>query len=157
MRIGEAMRYNMEDGYGLKHLFENIFGRKAWYELKHCSDIAIWKKYCSRLLSAIEVSAISTVQIADDAWFQELAGEVGHGKEMVRISEGFEQLFANLAASLGTISFLQLGLIPSRLAQENITLRHQSNWKLDRYRSVQYVQNADQRRNSHNKKKQAGA
>lgn len=151
------MRYNVEDGYGLKHLFENTFGRKAWYDLKHSTDIGIWKKYCARLLSAIEVSAKATVQIADDAWFEQLSSEVTHGKEMVKLSEDFEQLFANLAASLGALSFLQLGLVPNRLTQENITLRHPANWKLDHYRSVQYVQNSEQRQNTHNKKKQSDA
>lgn len=151
------MRYNMEDGYGLKHLFENCFGRKAWYELKHCTDLVIWKKYCARLLSAIEVSAKATVEIADEAWFDELSGEVGHGKNMVRLSDDFEQLFSNLAASLGVISFLQLGLVPRRLTVDSVTLRHPSNWKLDRYRSVQHVQNTEQRENSHNKKKQSDA
>lgn len=151
------MRFNMEDAYGLKHLFENCFGRKAWYELKHCTDIVIWKKYCGRLLSAIEVSAKSTVQIADEAWFEQLSGEVEHGRKIVQLSEDFEQLFANFSASLGTISFLQLGLIPSRLTVESVTLRHPSNWKLDRYRSVQYVQSSEQRQNSHNKKKQPDA
>lgn len=150
------MRYNMEDGYGLKHLLENIFGRKAWYELKHSTDIATWKKYCTRLLSAIEVSARATVLVADDDWFKQLSAELEHGKEMLKLSEDFEQLFVNLSASLGTISFLQLGLVPSRLTQENVSLRHPTNWKLDRYRSVQYVQNTAQRHNSH-KKKQSNA
>ena len=151
------MRYNMEDGYALKHLFENIFGRKAWHELKHCTEIGIWKKYCTRLLSAIEVSAKATVEIADETWFEELSGKVEHSKEMLHLSDNFEQLFANLAASLGAISFLQLGLLPNRMTQESITLRHSSNWQLDRYRSVQYVQNSVQRQNLLNKKKQSNA
>lgn len=110
-----------------------------------------------RLLSAIEVSAKSTVEIAGEFWFEELSGEVGHGKEMVRLSEDFEQLISNLPASLGSISFLQLGLVPRRLTVESVTLRHSSNWKLDRYRSVQYVQNFEQQKNSHNKRKQSNA
>jgi hypothetical protein len=81
--------------------------------------------------------------------------EAEHGKKMLQLSEDFEQLFANLAASLGTISFLQLGLIPYRLTHESVTLRHPINWKLDQYRSVQYVQNSEQRQNSYNKKKQS--
>lgn len=155
MQTGENMRYNMEDGFGLKNLFENIFGRKAWCELKHSTDIILWKKYCTRLLSAIEVSAKATVQIADEDWFEQLSMEAEHGKKMLQLSEDFEQLFANLAASLGTISFLQLGLIPYRLTHESVTLRHPINWKLDQYRSVQYVQNSEQRQNSYNKKKQS--
>lgn len=145
------MRYNMEDAYGLKQLFENIFGRKAWFDLKHSSDLKTWKNYCVRLLSAIEVSAKATIQVVDSQWLEELTGEVEHGKKMLLLSDSFEQLFANLSASLGSISFLQLGMIPTRLSQNNITLRHASNWKLDSYRSVQSVQNKEQQKNLHNK------
>lgn len=147
------MRYNMEDGYALKHLFENLFGQKAWLDIKHSSDLAKWKKYCTRLLSAIEVSARATIQIVDDQWLIELAAEVEHGKSLVKLSEDFEQLFANLAGSLGNISFLQLGHIPTRLTQDSVTLRHPSNWNLDCYRSVQYVQNQEQQENLNNRLK----
>ena len=148
------MRYNMEDAYALKHLFENLFGSEAWYELKHSTDLSKWKKYCSRLLSAIEVSAKATVQVVDQPWFEELSYQVNRGNEMINSSNDFEQLFANLSASLGNISFLQLGLIPTRLTQKSVTLRHPTNWKLDRYRSVQYVQNSEQMKNSYNKSKE---
>jgi len=141
------MRYNMEDGYVLKHLFENLFGRKAWLDLKHSTDLPKWKNYCARLLSAIEVSAKTTIQVVDEQWLRELAAQVEHGKNLIKLSKDFEQLFASLAGSLGNISFLQLGLIPTRLTQDSVTLRHTSNWKLDSYRSVQYVQNQTQQEN----------
>ena len=146
------MRCNMEDAYALKHLFENVFGRSAWYELKSSKDLNKWKNYCARLLSAINVSAKASILIADSEWFDELASEIELGKDMLNLSEDFEQLFANLSASLGTISFLQLGMVPSRSSKKKVTLRHPSNWQLDSYRSVQYVQNTEQRKNSHNKK-----
>ena len=145
------MRYNQEDGYALKHLFENLFGRNAWSEIKHSTELNKWKKYSIRILTALEVSAKATIQVADEKWFREFTSTIEHGKSRVKLSTDFEQLFANLAASLGEISFLQLGMIPMRLTQESVTLRHQSNWKLDRYRSVQYVQNAEQQTASHNK------
>jgi hypothetical protein len=102
-------------------------------------------------LVAVETSAKATIQIVDIYWFEELNSEIKHGKEMIKSSNDFEQLFANLAASIGRISFLQFGLIPTRLTQENITLRHPSNWKLDSYRSVQYVQNDEQKKTLFNK------
>lgn len=138
------MRYNEEDGYALKHLFESLFGRNAWLDIKHSTDLRRWKKYSLRVLSALEVSAKATVQVADKEWFEQFIFTIEHGKRRVNSSNDFEQLFASLAGSLGEISFLQLGMMPMRSTQESITLRHQSNWKLDRYRSVQYVQNAEQ-------------
>jgi hypothetical protein len=150
-KIGKIMQCKIEDGYALKSLFENLFGRKAWYDLKESTDLIQWKSYCTRLLVAVETSAKATIQIVDIHWFEELNSEIKHGKEMIKSSNDFEQLFANLAASIGRISFLQFGLIPTRLTQENITLRHPSNWKLDSYRSVQYVQNDEQKKTLLNK------
>ena len=151
------MRINLEDAYGLKSLFENVFGKKAWCDLKHSTDLKRWKKYSIRLLEAIEFSAKSTVEVSDEGWFQELESNVEHGKVMINLAKDFEQLFANLAAALGRISFLQLGLIPSRPPHLNqVTLRHASDRKLNNYRSVMYVQNDEQKRalDSHNKSKQ---
>ena len=144
------MRYNEEDGYALKHLFESLFGRNAWLEIKHSTDLGQWKKYSLRVLSALEVSAKATVQVADEEWFGQFTSTIEHGKRRVNSSKDFEQLFASLAASLGEISFLQLGMMPMRSTQENISLRHHGNWKLDRYRSVQYVQSAEQRAATYN-------
>ena len=144
------VRYNQEDGYALKHLFESLFGRNAWLEIKHSTDLRQWKKYSTRVLSALEGSAKATVQVADKEWFGQFASTIEHGKNRVNSSKDFEQLFASLAASLGEISFLQLGMMPMRSTQKNITVRHPSNWKLDCYRSVQYVQNAEQLAATHN-------
>ncbi|MFA5985281.1 MAG: hypothetical protein WC782_14795 [Methylococcaceae bacterium] len=144
------MRYNEEDGYALKHLFENLFGRSAWVEIKHSTDLRQWKKYSARVLSALEVSAKATIQVADADWFNQFTSIIEFGKDRVNSSKDFEQLFSSLAATLGEISFLQLGMMPRRLTQENKTLRHKINWKLDRYRSVQYVQNTEQLAATHN-------
>jgi len=144
------VRYNEEDGYALKHLFESLFGRDAWLEIKHSTDLRRWKKYSIRVLSALEVSAKATIQVADADWFDQFTSTIEFGKRGVNSSENFEQLFSSLAATLGEISFLQLGMMPRRSTQNNITVRHQSNWKLDRYRSVQYVQNAEQLAATHN-------
>jgi len=144
------VRYNEEDGYALKHLFENLFGRSAWLEIKHSTDLRQWKKYSARVLSALEVSAKATIQVADADWFNQFTSTIEFGKGRVNSSKDFEQLFSSLAATLGEISFLQLGMMPRRLTQENITVRHKINWKLDRYRSVQYVQNTEQLAATHN-------
>jgi len=144
------VRYNEEDGYALKHLFESLFGGNAWLEIKHSTDLRQWKKYSVRVISALEVAAKATVQVADEEWFGQFDSTIEHGKRRINSSKDFEQLFASLAASLGEMSFLQLGMMPMRSTQKNITVRHQSNWKLDRYRSVQYVQNAEQLAATHN-------
>lgn len=145
------MRYNHEDGYALKDLFENLFGSNAWYDIKHSTDLKKWKKYSEKALSALEKSAQTTVKIVDDEWLNEFSSIIELGKSRIESSKDFEQLFSNLAASFGELSFLQLGMRPRRKGINKITLRHPSDWKLDRYRSVQYVQNPEQREALYNK------
>ena len=139
------MEYDMSNTYALKALMERVLGNKAWRELKHCQDLATWKKYSKRLISAVHASIVSTVQISDEAWFEEISFEVEHAKKSLDTSKELDVLFANLSAALGTISFLQVGLLPQRHQQENVATRPGSNWKLDVVRSVQYVQSNNQK------------
>lgn len=138
------MQYNIEDGYPLKALVEKLFGNRAWLEIKHATNLPRWKKYTKRILSAIETSAKATIEIADNEWFEELSELIQHGKQRIKTAKNTEQLFANLSASLAEISFFQIGHIPNHSRLKQTTLRHPGNWKLDSFRSVQYVQSTKQ-------------
>ena len=138
------MEYNLESAYSLKHVIENLFGRDAWSEIKHATDLRTWKKYSLKILSAVEFSTESTIEVYDKEWLKELKSCIKHGKEMINLTKDTEQLFSALAAALANISFLQLGRIPSNILRNKVTLRHSANWKLNQYRSVQYVQNKGQ-------------
>ena len=147
------MKYNLEDAYSLKHVVEDLFGRNSWLEIKHATEVPTWKKYATRILSAILLSAKSTVEIYDSEWVSELEAEIKHGKETIKLSKDTEQLFAALAAVLARVSFLQLGRMPCNYSRKQVTLRHSGNWKLNQFRSVQYVQSSKQAQNkaAHNK------
>ena len=151
------MEYAIEDGYAFKSLVEKLFGKRAWMEIKHSTDLKVWKKYSERILSAIECSAKATVEIVDDEWFDELSSIIKHGKGRIKSAKDTEWLFAALSASLAEISFFQLGAIPNNIRSQQVTLRHPGNWKLNPFRSVQYVQNAEQARakKAYNKRLQA--
>ncbi len=41
--------------------------------------------------------------------------------------------------------------MPSNVLRKKVTLRHAGNWKLNQYRSVQYVQNKEQKYSKENK------
>ena len=139
------MEYNLENCYAMKSLVENLFGSSAWYEVKHSTDPKVWRKYSTRILSAISVSARATVSIADSEWHEELNSLVEFGQSRIKSSASTELIFANLAASLASISFHQLGLVPCNIRSKQVTLRHEGNWKLDCFRSVQYVQSKEQK------------
>jgi len=144
VKKGRALKYNLESAYGLKSLVEDLFGKKAWVEVKHATDVKTWKKYSLKIISAIELAAKSTVEISDNEWFQELNSIVEHGKGRINRSKSTEEIFASLSASVASISFFQLGRLPNNSCRQQVTLRHKGNWKFNEFRSVQYVQNKEQ-------------
>jgi len=123
---------------------ENLFGNKAWLEVKQSTSVKTWRKYAVRILSAIEHSAKATVKVSDPRWHEQLHVLVSSGQDRIRSAESTETVFAALASSLGYISFHQLGGIPSHGRRKRVSLRHEAPWKCDKYRSVQYVQTAVQ-------------
>lgn len=141
------MLYQLENAYALKSLIEQLFGSDAWYEVKHCEDLRVWKKYSKRILSAISASVVSTVSVADDAWFTEMENEISRGKLLIEESNSLDLVFANLSAALECISFLQIGMKPIRTTK-NVAARPGQNWNLSQFRSVQYVQDSDQKKAS---------
>lgn len=134
----------IERYYTLKAVFERIWGKGTYLELKHCSDLKVWKRYCDRTLQITLLAAHDTVQIADDDWFEMLEALVEHGRELVKIAETFDSLFQAFAASYVEISFHQMGFMPSVYQGARSQLR-KGNWRLDPYRTVQYVQSSEQK------------
>lgn len=128
----------------MKSLVENLFGRRAWLEVKQSTSVQVWKKYSKRILSAISTSARVTVEIADSEWHDELDSIINLGTVRLEHAKDTEAVFSALAGTLGLVSFHQLGRAPSNALRSQVTLRHPSNWKFNQYRSVQYVQNNEQ-------------
>ena len=133
----------IERYYALKAIFERIWGEGTYLDLKHCSDLKVWKRYCERTLRATALVVSDTVRIADDEWRNEMAEIVEHGIGRVKSAEAFDELFQCLAATYVEASFLQLGFMPNR-HRSRARLR-KGDWCLDGFRSVQYVQSAEQK------------
>ena len=69
---------------------------------------------------------------------------IQHGISGVKAAKSFDDLFQYFAAAYTEVSFHQMGFMPSVHLATRSQLR-KGTWCLDRYRSVQYVQNADQK------------
>lgn len=142
----------IEKYYALKAVFERVWGKDTYRELKHCSDLKVWKKYSERTLSATGLAIEKTVSVADEDWRETSSEIVAHGISCVKNSKSFDELFQGLSASYIELSFHQIGIAPNRPANFRAQLR-KKHWDLDCYRSVQYVQNADQKQRLVNKNK----
>jgi hypothetical protein len=103
-----------------------------------------WRNAGLKLLDAIDLSIKSTVSVADDDWFAEIADTVGRGKQRVHDAETIDSLLSCLVATLTELVFVQLGNFPHRRlgAAAPLTPRW---WTLTGFRTVQYVQTDKQR------------
>lgn len=136
----------IEKYYALKDTFERLWGRNTYLDLKHCSDIRRWKRYCERTLRVSGMAAIDSVLIADDDWHVTFANIVQRGIERIKSAKNFDDLFQNFAATYMEMSFHQFGWMPSVSPSYRSKLK-QGGWKLDGFRSVQYVQSPQQKAN----------
>jgi hypothetical protein len=138
------MNAQEETVYAMKSVIENLFGKKAWQEIKECDSLGTWKKYSLRILDAVKLSSETTIKVADSDYQSELLEMIQFRCRQIRDVETFEELFAILAAGLAMVCFHQIGYYPIRSGFENVPLRS-SHWKLDIFRTVQYVQTTEQK------------
>ena len=134
----------IEKFYALKATLERIWGKDTYTDLKHCSDLKVWKKYLQRTLEAIKLAISDTVQVADPEWLEDAIGILDMGSKRLHDSTEFDDLFQAFAATLTELSFHQIGRFPQMVLSSRATLR-KSDWNLSAYRSVQYVQTREQK------------
>lgn len=129
--------------FALKKVIEQLFGRDAWYELKETTSVSVWRHYLKRTVLALEIAIENTVH-ADELLHQEASELLKACEESLRSAKTFDHLVSSFTATLLQLTFLQIGHIPENYRQERVKL-HKSNWKLDSYRTVVYVQKPIQR------------
>lgn len=134
----------IEKFYAMKATLERIWGKDTYADLKHCSDLKVWKKYLQRTLEAIKLAISDTVKVADPEWREGATGILDMGSKRLHDSTEFDDLFQVFAATLTELSFHQIGLCPVRNLSNRATLR-KGDWNLSAYRSVQYVQSEEQK------------
>ena len=140
-----SIRYETEQYYPMKDVFEQILGKASFMKVKNCGSITDWKAETVRLLKVVSLSINATVEIADEEWRSEIDAEIQFGISLVKSSVAIDELFAGLAATLAKVSFLQIGFIPRGHRNIKRIALTPNNWKLASVRSVQYVQNEKQR------------
>ena len=139
------LKYDSTQYFALKGALEGILGKASYRRLKETGTLDDWRQELRRLLKAVELSVRDTVHIADPEWREEIYAELRHGQHMVGLPAEIDEILSTLSATLIKVVFLQLGFVPRSQHVERRILR-EGNWRLDRYRSVQYVQTEDQRR-----------
>ncbi|RQP21143.1 hypothetical protein DZC73_29430 [Albitalea terrae] len=127
----------------LKSAIEQLLGRDAWYELKETTSLSPWRKHVLKLIKAIRVSIRESVQVRDATWMSEVTENLVRGEQAARKSKDIDELLSCFTATLLRQVFLQIGMLPDRTTSPTVSLSKE-NWRLNRQRSVQYVQSMEQ-------------
>ena len=139
------LRADLAQYYPAKALFELVLGRSAFLRVKDYGSLSSWRNNHTRLLRAIGVAAVATVEVADPEWHTQFSEVLGNGLRRIQGAEAIDELHAAVAATLGELSFLQLGFVPRGHYRADVVPIVPRNWRLDPVRTVQYVQSSEQR------------
>jgi hypothetical protein len=138
-----TLRYDIAQNYALKTAIEQLFGRKAWLDLKECTSLTTWRKYVIKVMDAIQISIEESIEIRDPKWMSDVKDNLSHGKKLAKSSKNPDDLFSAFTATLLRQVFIQIGFMPERTGKERITLQREC-WRLNDVRSVQYIQSKKQ-------------
>jgi hypothetical protein len=86
-----------------------------------------------KVADAIELSVKSTVKIADEDWFKEIAETIDRSKARVREAAAIDALLSYLVQALAQLVFIQLGNFPERRLAKTTPLTPEW-WTLTRFR-----------------------
>ncbi len=129
----------------LKSTIESLWGVEAWYALKETSSVSTWRKYVIKSLKAIQVSIHTNVEICDKEWLSQIDDRIEYGIGNANVVKEIDELIAVMCSTFMEVSFLQTGAIPERKASRKRVTLHKSNWELDAFRKVVYLQTPAQR------------
>lgn len=138
------LKHDISSRAMLKSAIEQLLGRGAWQDLKETTSLTPWRKHVLKLLRAIRISVHESVEVSDVAWFDAIKENIASGEQAAKESKDIDELLACFTATLLRQVFLQLGMLPNRTTAASVPLSKE-NWRLNDYRSVQYVQSKQQR------------
>lgn len=129
-------------------LIHRLYGRKSYQEIKSYMDLPLTRKYFRRMIASIEVAARATLTITDQSHRTQFIDVTERYDSLIRSSKSHDDVRELMIAFQSEIIFLLIGAMPNRWQEENVTnTNRKENWKLNLYRQIQYVQNAEQKKN----------
>jgi hypothetical protein len=140
-----GLKHQMSQFYSLKSTMEALFGHPMYLELKETTDLAVWRKAMKKLLDAVEVSIKHSVKVTDPDWHHAVESVLNQGRERVKGARTAADLFAGLTSTLTEIAFTQIGFMPTRSRRDEMVPLKKEFWEMNNFRTVQYVQTAEQR------------
>ena len=144
-REESGLRHDVSQFYSMKAVLEDLFGHPTYLRLKETGSFSDWKDAIAKLLRAIELSISLSVEVADDDWRAAIEFEIQSGLEFVQSADHMDELFCGFSATIARIVFTQIGQMPRYGVSRQTVPLTKEFWKLNSYRTVQYVQTVTQK------------
>ncbi|MBC8275033.1 MAG: hypothetical protein H8E40_08700 [Chloroflexi bacterium] len=141
----------MKDNYrktdmSFSHLIHNLYGDKDYRLIHTTHNFTDAKKYFLKITKSIKFAIEETITIADNYHKQELLNTITESERLIKSSKSFDSLDQQMVSFQSELIFLLIGLMPHRWQQQKV-INKRSSWKLDDYRQIQYMQNANHKKN----------
>lgn len=136
----ETEHTSYADALALKAALEELLGADEWYRLKDTRSIDTWKASFLRAMNSSEAAVRATIKISDRDQLERLLSIIVDGRRAVQGTTSLIDAFSAFSATYLRLSFQQLGHMPNRTGRNTSVRAIQAHWKLDTFRSVQYVQ-----------------
>jgi hypothetical protein len=135
-----------EVDFGLTLLFNQIYGEDEYYSFKENSLLSDYKKQFIKLIKTIQNAFISSCFQTSTIHITEIKKLVEEEINNITRSKDVETIYKNLVIFYPKLLFLIIGEIPQN-SQVKKKLSNKSNWTLNKYRQISYIQNDEQKYN----------
>ncbi|MFC1908966.1 hypothetical protein ACFLXD_03800 [Chloroflexota bacterium] len=127
-------------------LIHNLYGDKDYRLIHTTHDFTDAKKYFLKIIKSIKFAIEETITITDNHHKQELLDTIISSEKSVKLSKDFDSLDQEMISLQSELIFLLIGLMPHQW-QAGKVINNRRIWKLDNYRQIQYIQNANHKKN----------
>ena len=145
------MKKHIEIPIQLSFLFWNIYWEWEYQSFKDTSSFSNYKNQYIKLIKTIRKSVKDNILISDDYFLEEINNEIEESINDCKKSKDINDLNAEIICFFSNFSFLLLWNRPDNFWFDKIyfskTKKINSNWKLNDFRSIQYIQTEEQKRN----------
>lgn len=138
----------------LSYLFWDIFWEWEYQSFKDNWYFSDYKKQYIKLIKTFKKTVKDNILVSDNYFLEEISQEIEKSILDCKKSKNIDELNIELISFLTKFSFLLLWKKPDNFLFDrryfSKTKKINSNWKLNNFRNIQYIQNEEQKINLKN-------
>jgi hypothetical protein len=127
-------------------LIQDLFGEKPYGEVKNGQSPKELKKYLLKIIKAFGKSISLNIDFADLDHKSTIFDLLECYESQIKLSKTFGELDQTFISLQSNLIFLLIGKMPSNWREKTVRMID-SNWRLNKERTIIYIQNDEQKKN----------